>query len=183
MIGEVLRLPSQLESILGDVQRCIDAGVFYPALAVALTLPEICLALTMTKDQFVKERHYAAFIDGYTSANKLGVDGLRCYRLRGGVIHRGHAAGHPFFGATHVTFTIPGPGVSIHNGTHRTREKVAVMLDLVAFCSEMEAGVRKWYAEHASNPTVIANVPAILSLRPDGVHPFIGGVPVVASGE
>jgi len=78
----------------------------------------------------VKEKHYAAFVDKYTSPLELGLDGLSCYRLRGGVIHRENAAGHPKFSGTHVIFTTPETGASIHAMSFQHFEKTSAMFDL-----------------------------------------------------
>jgi hypothetical protein len=50
-----LILPLALESILGDMRRAIEARLYYPAVLVALTLPEICAALELPNSVFVRE--------------------------------------------------------------------------------------------------------------------------------
>ncbi len=140
------------------------------------------MALTMDNSEFVRESHYVTFIDSYTTTRELGLDGRSCYRLRGGVVHRGNAAGHPFFGATHVIFTVPESGVSFHAFSLKVGESTAAMFDLGKFCDAMAQAVRKWYAAHKDDEKVKANVRNLLSLRPDGIIPFIAGAPIVASG-
>lgn len=176
-----LNLPLPLEMILRDVSRAIDAQLYYPALCVALTLPDICVGLTFDKERFIKEKDYVAFVDTYTTPPELGLEGQSCYRLRGGVIHRGNAAGHPFFGSTHVIFTVPG-GPSIHALTLQVDDKAAACFDVVMFCRAMDHAARRWYADHKDNLNVVKNIPNLLSWRPNGVSPFVGGLPVVASG-
>lgn len=174
---------SPLEQILTDIERTIAAQAYYPALAVALTLPEICTTLCWDRDMFVKEKHYAAFVDNYTTEANLGVDGITCYRIRGGVIHRGNAGGHPKVDFTHVIFTIPDSRSSFHAFAMKVQDKVAVMLDLAQFCSVMIGAARLWHSEHRDHVQVLRNMPHLLSYRPFGVSPFVGGLPVVASGE
>ncbi len=123
-------VPSPLASILDDIKRAIEAKLYYPALVVALTVPEICVTLCWDRNMMVKEKHYAAFVDKYTSPLELGLDGLSCYRLRGGVIHRENAAGHPKFSGTHVIFTTPETGASIHAMSFQHFEKTSAMFDL-----------------------------------------------------
>jgi hypothetical protein len=43
---------------LDDIERAIAAKVYYPALLLALTVPEICMALSLNRETFVKEKHY-----------------------------------------------------------------------------------------------------------------------------
>lgn len=76
----LLLLPLQLETIANDINRAIDARLYYPALLSALTIPEICSALAMDRMQFVKERHYVAFIDTYSSPPELGLGRPYCSR-------------------------------------------------------------------------------------------------------
>lgn len=178
---------SPLASVLADVDRCIEAKLYYPALVVALTVPDICSALALEKSVFVKEVHYAAFVDKYTTPSTLGLDGAGCFRLRGGVVHRANAAGHPYFKASHVIFTIPETGSSMHafsiggqssDGT----EKTAAMLDLVRFCRTMVAAAYRWYEDHHNDPKVAKNMDNLIRYLPNGLDPFFGRKPVVASG-
>src|SRR5690606_23209998 len=62
----------------------------------------LCAALALEKSVFVKEKHYVSFVEKYTTKPELGLGGLDCYRLRGGVVHRGSFSGHPKWDTTHV---------------------------------------------------------------------------------
>ncbi len=177
-----VQLPHQLGQIILDMDACLKAGLYYPALLIALTLPEVCIALALPSDVFVKEKHYSEFIDKYCQS--LGMDGLSCYRLRGGVVHRGNASGHPFFGASHVVFTTPKSGGAVHGFTiiDGASSDSAAMFDLSDFCSSIKNGAVDWYVSNKDDEHVKANMPALLSLRPNGIYPWIEGIPVIASG-
>jgi hypothetical protein len=181
-----LELPSPLKSIINDIDRVIAARIYYPALAVCLTLPEICTSLEVDNSEFIKEKHYVAFLERYAPPEPggLGIQPKQCYRLRGGVIHRGNASGHPFFGSTHVLFTLPEVNVSIHGISFQVEdtEQRASTFDLVTFCEGMKRAVYNWYAANQHNEKVAANVLNLLSYRPEGVRPFVVGCPVIASG-
>ena len=103
-----------LATILRDVEHAIASKKYYPALVVALTIPEICVTLCWPRQMMVNSKHYAEFIDRYTIPSELGLNGTECYHLRGGVIHRGNAAGHPKFRDTHVIFIISESQAHIH---------------------------------------------------------------------
>lgn len=173
---------SPLDLILLDIERALAARLYYPALAVALTIPEICSALTMDNREFVRERNYVAFVDGYTTPSELGLSGIECYRLRGGVIHRANASGHPLFGSTHVIFTIPETGIQLHAFSLVNGDKSSAVFDLPMFCSAMAQAARRWFEDHRNDSKVFENMPNLLSFRPNGMPPFMGGAPVVASG-
>ena len=175
-------IPYQLAHIVQDMEKAIKAELYYPALLVALTLPDVCSALALPADKFVKEEHYVKFINTY--APRLGLGGQQCYRLRGGVVHRGNAAGHPFFGKSHVVFSTPQTGLEVHSVTfdNPTTPLTAIMLDVTTFCGRMKDAVIDWFIVNGADPLVQANIPAILSQRPNGFPPWIEGVPVIASG-
>jgi hypothetical protein len=176
-------MPLPLETIAGDIKRAIDARLYYPALLVTLTIPEICMGLTMDKSQFVKQKHYVSFVDEFTTPPELGLDGASCYQLRGGLVHRGDLRGHAFFQRTHVIFTVPESGGGIHALSIVAGEKTAAMFDLVTFCSAMVTAARRWSSQNADKPQVVENLKNLIRWCPEGVHPFVGGAPVVASGE
>jgi hypothetical protein len=176
---------SPLASILIDLDRSIKAALYYPALLISLTLPEVCSALTVDNTVFIKEKHYADFVNKY--AVGLGLNGVECYRLRGGVVHRGNLAGHPYIGVTNVVFTLPETPAGIDgvwlNVPDCAPPKKALILDLVRFCNAMVSSVHAWYREHHDHPKVIKNMENLIRYCPEGPFPFVGGAPVVASGD
>jgi hypothetical protein len=174
---------SPLGRVLGDIERAIAAKLYYPALLVALTVPEICAALTLDKATFVKQKHYVDFIDKYTTPKELGLDGIDCYRLRGGVVHRANFAGHPQFECTNVVFTVPESGTQIHALSVKIENKIAAMFSLELFCRSMTTAAHKWYEEHQNDPTVAQSMNNLIRWCDNGLAPFVDGAPVVASGS
>jgi hypothetical protein len=136
----------------------------------------------MDISEFIKQKHYVAFVDKYSTPTGLGLDGESCYRLRGGLVHRGNAAGHAYWGQTHVIFTVPESANAMHAFSMVVGDKSTAVFDLVSFCDAMILAARIWYEEYQDHPKVIANMPNLLRWRPTGVPPFIDGMPVVASG-
>ena len=175
-------LPFQLGAILRDMNQAIELKLYYPGLLVALTIPEICSALALHKNVFVKQKHYTKFIDDYTKPAELGVNGLDCYRLRGGLVHRANFAGHPKFGATHVVFTTPETVAKMHGFSLVDDEKIAAMFDIVMFCDAMKIAVQKWYEDNKNNTLVKENLKYLIHARPNGISPFVPGNYVLASG-
>jgi hypothetical protein len=176
---------SPLAAVLNDIQRAIEAKLYYPALLTALTVPDICVALALSKDVMVRGKHYIAFVDRYTTPPTLGLDGQSCYRLRGGVVHRANMAGHAEFAATHVVFTVPdASGTLLHAFSIRDEAtgKIATMFDLVSFCTTMTLAAKAWFEEHQDDPLVEENMKNLIRYCPNGLYPFVGGAPVVASG-
>jgi hypothetical protein len=170
---------SPLRAVLDDILRAIDAELYYPGLLVALTIPEICSALALDNSVFIKEKHYVDFIDRYTTPRELGLAGLDCYRLRGGVVHRGNMAGHPNFAATHVIFSLPKSPAKIHamSMVHTAQNKTAAMLDLSLFCGAMIRAAERWYEDHHHEPKVIENMQNLIRYRQMEPPPSWAGSP------
>jgi hypothetical protein len=165
------------------MRRTIDAALYYPALLVALTVPDICAALALDNNIFVKEKHYVDFVNTYTTEADLGLSGLDCYRLRGGVVHRASFAAHPKLGWTHVIFTIPTlDSVAIHAMSFQAGNKIAAMFDVTKFCRTMDLAARRWFSDHKDDPKVAENISNLIRFCPNGLAPFVDGFPVVASG-
>ena len=161
----------------------LKTGLFYPALLVALTLPEICSGLELENSEQVKGTHYKAFLSKYCDLEIMGSTPDECYALRGGVIHKGNAAAHQHIGYDHFIFTLPNIQKNVvHNCIFEIQGKKAKNLDILTFCAAMERAVRNWYGEKCGDPLVEKNAEALLSLRPNGLSPFIVGLPLIASG-
>jgi hypothetical protein len=176
-------VPLELESVLLDVNRSIKAKLYYPALLVSLTLPDICVATTLDRDMFVKEKHYVEWLERYTDKASLGISPIDCYRLRCGVVHRGNFSGNPKFGFTHVIFTVPETKSKLHGPSVIAGEKKSLLLDLISFCKEMETAARRWFQDHKSDPKVAEDMRNLIRFCPNGIMPFVSGLAVVASGE
>ena len=151
-------LPPALESILADLDSCVERQLYYPALLVALTIPEICITLAFDKNVMVKEKHYAAFIERYTDSTRLGMTGVECYQLRCGIVHRADFAGHPKSGSTHVIFTLPNTQTVINGITMEAGTKTAKMFDLSSFCDAIVAAAKAWFVDNALHPLVLNNL-------------------------
>jgi hypothetical protein len=173
---------SPLERIISDIEKSIAAKLYYPALLVTLTLPEICMGLMLPRSKFVKQPHYVDFIDRYTKASNLGLDGAGCYQLRGGLVHRADLRGHAYFEGTHVVFTVPESQGFIHSLSVQVGDKIALMFDLEIFCAAMISAARNWFDVHKDDPQVLENLKNLIRWCPEGLSPFVGGTPVVASG-
>lgn len=178
-------LPAPLASILQDIQKALDAKLYYPALIVTLTLPEICAGMTLTpSENTVKKEHYIKFVETYAPNidNALGLSGDECFQLRCGMVHRGGSAMHPQNNLTHYIFTIPESEQKLHGATLEVGEWVAKTLDLIAFTEVMIGAVYEWFEKNRNNQAVHQAASEVLSVRPEGLPPFIIGKPLLASG-
>ena len=169
-----------LASVANEINRCLEVKLYYPALLVSLTIPEICAALALPKAEFVKKPHYVAFIDQY--ARDIGISGLECFRLRGGLVHRANLVGHPEFKYTHVLLTLPESAAGVNAVDIQSGDSKALCLDLPLFCQRMYRAAHNWYEDNKLDPLVVENMKDLISYRENGLPPFMEGLPIVGSG-
>lgn len=169
-----------LEGILAEVERATAGRLWYLALAVTLSLPDICsLLLEPPAEAWSKRKKYAAWFDENLVGRFHLFTGDDCYNLRGGVLHHGHF-GHKDSRYDRVIFLPPGSPVSIHDAImtpHGTAERILCM-DVERFCADMVDAVRDWYAAKQHDPVVQGNIPRLVRMRP-GMPPWMIGIPVI----
>jgi hypothetical protein len=176
-------LQCHLESMLQDMHAALAANLYRPALLVALTLPDICVGLTMDEFEPVKKFHYVDFIDRHSVRSDLGFSGSECYELRCGMLHSGNAAWHKRLREMYIIFSTSRCDSAVHGEKLSLQGKKADVFNISKFCGAIEAATWNWFAEHKEHPRVVARARYLLKWRPDGLSPFLPGAPVLASGE
>jgi len=81
-----LPAPDVLDTYLRDMLRALDADAQHSALALALTIPDICGSIEFPKEPKVGRR-YTDWCD--TWGKMLAVSGADCYALRCAFLHSG----------------------------------------------------------------------------------------------
>ena len=172
---------SPLEIIFRDIERALDSGLHYLAIAVSLSIPDICAALECDPDKiWVTEKKYVAWCEANISDQLGFMTALDCYRLRCGVLHQGRF-GHPKARFDHMLFTIPNPQRNVfHMNMMEIGGKKVLNLDTVTFCHDMISAARRWYEAKRDDGNVQANISNLVRLRPHGLAPFMVGMPLIA---
>jgi hypothetical protein len=114
----------ELEAVLKEIENAISAKLYYLAIAVALSIPDICACLEFDPDQPVwqNRKTYAEWCDRNIGGRLHYLSGNDLYNLRGGVLHKGHF-GHQQSRFTRVFFL--GPEIKLQ-GAARDDHKRAV---------------------------------------------------------
>lgn len=167
--------------LLDEIDRCIKAQLYYAAFSLTLTLPDVCVSLTFKTQTYVNGVSYKAFLEEYALESEIGVEPEVCYQLRGGVLHRGNAAGHSHYQNTNFVLSVPQSGGQIHGGTYIGAESSTRALSLTMFHSAMRKAVLKWIDDNKDNSVVLANLPNMLRPR-NGLSPFFGNILQYVSG-
>src|SRR5258706_11683391 len=102
-----------MNTIFTEMDRALSFGMFYLAIVLALTIPDICTALESPNGR-ATEKGYRNWckrwflVRGY---NRHLTD-ADLWRLRSGLVHQGRM-GHPGMEFSRVIFTLPNPVVWI----------------------------------------------------------------------
>ena len=164
-----------MEATLQQIEKAIQAELYYVAIVMALTLPDICAALE-TENAYSGRDEYKKWYRENLAGKFPAMSDADCYSLRCGVVHKGNLGlkGSEF---SRVVFSLPNSRrITMHNNIMND----SLQFDAVQFCHEIIASVRAWYNTHAGNENVQRNLPNIIQLRPEGLAPYIVGLPIIA---
>lgn len=159
-----------------QIKKALDAQLYYIAVMYTLTLPDICSALE-SQDGKTNGFLYKAWCDTWLLASYPTLTSDDLYGLRCGVVHQGKL-GHPNMQYSRIIFTVPIPSsnVFIHNNVIND----ALNLDALQFCRDMVDAMTKWYNQKKEDTNVKVNLPQLVRLYPNGLHPYIIGMPVIS---
>jgi hypothetical protein len=162
-----------MEPLLNEIERGLNAGLYYLALMLALALPDICAALD-SPDGVTSGQKYRDWYDANMAPKYPKVTAADCWSLRCGVLHQGRF-GHPNMQYSRVAFTLP---VINRIRSHNNIVNDWLNLDAVMFCRDMATSVRVWFQANQNNVNVMANLPKLVRLYPS--VPALGGLPAIA---
>jgi len=163
-----------VEILTDEIKNALMAKLWYAALVLTLTLPDICAALESADGRSTPERYkawYDAWLkkkyNGLMSANDL-------YFLRCGVAHQAKFL-HPAMHYQRIFFTLRPNGMFFHKNIWRG----ALNLDLPWFCKDVIESVEEWFAQKKTDPIVQKNLANLVQFHPNGLLPYLEGVPAV----
>lgn len=189
-------IPPELSAILQEIEKAIEAKLYYLAIAVALSVPDICASLEFDPDKpsWSSEKTYIAWCDANIGADFKNLSGVDLYRLRGGVLHRGNFD-HPKSNFDRVMFIGPESQIRAHDivvtvmpgvtfgGISAEALRISgkiLQLDVLQFCKTITDASRRWVVSKTGDTHVKRNLPNLVRYRPNGLPPFSIGVPTVA---
>jgi len=164
-----------IDTILQQIKKSLDAGLFYPALALCLSLPEICSR--MEQEDIISggsKNHYIRWFDEYLGPKYDGLSGEDCYYLRCGIAHNAKAS-HRNIKYSRVIFSFH-PTSMVHNCILHD----VLCLDCTTFCDDMICAVREWQKLNSDNATVKGHLASLITLRENGLSPYVVGIPIIA---
>lgn len=170
-----------MELLLAQIEKGLEARLYYLSLFVALCIPDICGALE-SEDGQTTGKQYKAWLNEYlvkARPDKYGdrLSAEHIWQFRCALLHQGrtkHDAGE----YKRILFFEPGVVTGIH-GVHccivgsKTEDK-SLMIDLQQFCTDIIVSTKTWLAANRENKNYIANYEKLIKRHPNGISPVFG---------
>jgi hypothetical protein len=166
------KIPANMQGLLTLVQQMrqsVAAGLYMPAIMVALTLPDVMGALGSEdgKASGSKYRTWLSDHAGYPADDAVLIWGIRC-----SLLHQGRANK----GDIEVAFTVPGTG-QLHKLSIEAHDGVRVAwYSIEGFVEDIAAAVIAWLERFALTARAQRNLERFARLRPEGVSAVHGPV-------
>lgn len=185
-----------MKNLLEQIEGSLTSRYYFLSLMSSLTIPDIAGALD-SEDGMASGERYATWYEEYvrpqfaravlaslpphiprnagiTTPNPL--TGESCYQFRCSLLHQGSTQ-HPKSPFSKIIFIEPGATTNI---VHYARLSDALGIDVPTFCKEMVAGAREWLEKVENTERYLHHYERFASRHPDGLSPYIAGVPVIA---
>ena len=170
-----------MEDFLSQIKLALSYNLYYIALQSILTLPDICGALESQNGHTNNEKYKNWYKNNVITSE--GISAEDCYCFRCSMVHQAKTKhdkssfgrimfiepGHPYSGM------LNNVGFQIGNNV-----KPSLAINLTTFCNDMIKSAEKWWIKSKNNPIVTKNYQSMVKRYPNGLPPYIGGVPVIS---
>jgi hypothetical protein len=178
-----------LKQVVSEVQSALDAKLFHMAMTMALAIPDVCSCLESDPNaNGATPAKYKAWFDSNLAHAFAALTADDCYRLRSGVLHH-RKMGRPKARYDRVVFLAPDAARPLSGDTLITIDQGrklggvqgrVLQIDIVWFCQQFIAAARRWAGSKIGDTNVQTNLPNLVRYRPEGLFPYMVGVPVIA---
>jgi len=165
-----------VESLLQEIEKAVKAELYYLALLLTLTLPDICTALEQEDGRTDGKKLYKKWYKANVHDLIGGLSPDEAYELRCTVVHQSSALASSARTYSRVIF-------SMSHGPIRMDSLVmndALVFDVESFCNRWIGAVRVWIGKSGADKNVRANLPNLLQVRPNGLAPYVAGMAIIA---
>jgi hypothetical protein len=162
-----------LHHLLDEINKAATSGLPFLAVAMAVSLPDICVSLASQDGQSdgIRYRQWCKLNLGpefrYVTSDDL-------WSMRCGVLHNGRF-GELKHGVAKVIF-MPSGASTLTN----SRIGEAYLYSIVDFCKSFTKAVEDWFEKNKNDATVQSNLPRLMRWQPNGIAPYVIGSPVLA---
>jgi hypothetical protein len=165
---------SPLSHLLGEITKAATSGFPFLAVTMAVALPDICVSLA-SEDGRTDGIRYKAWCKANMESELKFATADDLWSMRCGVVHNGRF-GDLKHNVARLLF------VPANSRAQFTDCKMndAYVWSVDTFCSLLTAATARWFEKNKSNPTVQSNLPRLMQWYPNGLKPYIDGIPVFA---
>ena len=165
-----------MEDLLVQIELALKCNLYYLALQSALTLPDICSSLINVDGTTSGSQYISWFDDHAKEDGDCAISGSDCYKFRCSNLHQGSSI-NSRSSYSRIMFIEPViTNISIHNCIMND----ALCIDLNRFCNNLISAVRTWLVLVKNDSNFKKNYPKLIKRYPDGIAPYIGGLPVIS---
>lgn len=164
-----------MRDLLFQIKKGLFSNLYYLSLFAALAIPDICGALDSEDGQASRE-NYVNWFDKYVAPYYQGLlTGEDCYCFRCS-LWRQRADIAPRGRFSRILFVEP---TAVDDTFHCKIIQEALNIDVRVFCQDIIRGVEKWLDEKENTELYKTNLAKFIRRYPDGLPPYIVGVPVI----
>ena len=170
-----------MQTLIAQIKQSANSPAYYLTLFAALTLPDICSAMTSCNGEANRSRYIAWFDEYVAPKYVVGPDqspsfsGENCYFYRCSILHQGSSQ-HPKNSYSRVLFVEPNERVFLHNNVIND----TLNLDIRRFCLDICESAETWLAAAQATDQYQANYQKFMRRYPEGLPPYIVGIPLIA---
>lgn len=167
-----------MKDLLDQIDAAVRGRLYYVALFAALALPDICGALE-SEDGLANKARYVDWFNRYVAPRYTGsrgttLTGEDAYYFRCSMLHQGRTQ-HASSGYSRILFVEPSSNV-FHNNVLND----ALNIDIRIFVADIINGVNAWLPTVQSSAFFQKNYDTFVRRYPDGIPPYIVGIPVIS---
>lgn len=173
---------TSMQTLINQTREAANSNAYYLSLFAALAIPDICAAISSPNGEASKVKYIAWFNQYVSHKYTVGPDrtpslsGEDCYYYRCAMLHQGRAQ-HERSTYTRILFIEPGiSDIVLHNNVMND----ALNIDIRIFCTDICDSAEQWLADVEATPDYQRNYPNSLQRYPDGLAPYIIGLPIIA---
>jgi hypothetical protein len=163
-----------IRELLQQIEVALEARLFYLALYISLTLPDICGAID-SNSGLATGKAYKDWFKTYLGTKFLPkLSAEDCYYFRCSLLHQGTSY-HPHSSHDRIIFIEPdaNPGT-----IHLCGFNGALTIEVRLFCLDVVDGVRNWLDQVDGTDLFQTNYDKFFRRYPQGLPPYVVGVPV-----
>jgi len=177
-----------MEDLCLEMISAVEAGAFQLALFGALTLPDICSSLEASNGETNRLRYIAWWdrelgsryrpprtIQLQSGMHEVpGLNGATAYKLRCRILHQHRSVlADTKLTTARIIFVLPN-SMSFHQNSADD----VYMVDLSMFVRDVADATIQWLQRTQGSEPFETNYSAGLKLRPEGLSPYLTGLPI-----